>query len=66
MTHSTTKYMDGHALQCGGVIVDGGTFDWEKSGKFPDLTEPDESYHGLRLHQRVRQNGLHHSRRECS
>ena len=45
--HSTTKYMDGHALQCGGVIVDGGTFDWEKSGKFPDFTEPDESYHGV-------------------
>ena len=39
--------MDGHALQCGGVIVDGGTFDWEKSGKFPDFTEPDESYHGV-------------------
>ena len=47
VTHSTTKYMDGHALQCGGVIVDGGTFDWEKSGKFPDFTEPDESYHGV-------------------
>ena len=45
--HSTTKYMDGHALQCGGVIVDGGTFDWKKSGKFPDFTEPDESYHGV-------------------
>lgn len=45
--HSTTKYMDGHALQCGGVIVDGGTFDWGKSGKFPDFTEPDESYHGV-------------------
>lgn len=44
--HSTTKYMDGHALQVGGVIVDGGTFDWT-NGKFPDFTEPDESYHGV-------------------
>ncbi len=45
--HSTTKYMDGHALQVGGVIVDGGTFDWAQSGKFPEFTEPDESYHGV-------------------
>lgn len=45
--HSTTKYMDGHALQCGGVIVDGGTFDWEKSGKFPQFVEPNASYHGI-------------------
>lgn len=44
--HSTTKYMDGHAVQVGGVIVDSGKFDWT-SGKFPDFTEPDESYHGL-------------------
>lgn len=44
--HSTTKYMDGHAVQGGGVIVDSGNFDWT-NGKFPDLTEPDESYHGL-------------------
>ena len=48
VTHSTTKYMDGHALQVGGVIVDSGKFDWAASGKFPCLTEPDESYHGLR------------------
>lgn len=47
VTHSTTKYMDGHALQCGGVIVDSGNFDWAKSGKFPEFTEPDESYHGV-------------------
>lgn len=46
ITHSTTKYMDGHAVQVGGCIVDGGTFDWD-NGKFPMLTEPDESYHGL-------------------
>ena len=45
VVHSTTKYMDGHALQMGGVIVDGGTFDWT-NGKFPEFTEPDESYHG--------------------
>ncbi len=44
--HSTTKYMDGHALQVGGVMVDGGTFDWA-NGKFPEFTEPDESYHGV-------------------
>ncbi|MBQ2732016.1 MAG: aminotransferase class I/II-fold pyridoxal phosphate-dependent enzyme, partial [Opitutales bacterium] len=43
--HSTTKYMDGHALCVGGVIVDSGKFDWT-NGKFPEFTEPDESYHG--------------------
>ena len=43
--HSTTKYMDGHALQVGGVIVDSGKFDFT-NGKFPDFTKPDESYHG--------------------
>lgn len=47
VVHSTTKYMDGHALQVGGVIVDGGNFDWAASGKFPDFTEPDDSYHGV-------------------
>jgi len=46
VTHSTTKYMDGHAVQVGGVIVDSGNFNWE-NGKFPELTEPDESYHGV-------------------
>jgi O-acetylhomoserine (thiol)-lyase len=45
--HSTSKYMDGHAVQVGGVIVDSGNFDWG-NGNFPALTEPDESYHGLR------------------
>jgi O-acetylhomoserine (thiol)-lyase len=48
VVHSTTKYMDGHATVVGGAVVDGGTFDWAKSGKFPELTEPDESYHGVR------------------
>lgn len=46
VTHSTSKYMDGHAVQCGGVIVDSGNFDWTK-GNFPELTTPDESYHGI-------------------
>ncbi len=46
VVHSTSKYMDGHAVQVGGVIVDSGNFDWE-SGNFPGITEPDESYHGL-------------------
>lgn len=47
VTHSTTKYMDGHATVVGGVIVDGGRFDWAASGKYPELTTPDESYHGV-------------------
>lgn len=48
VTHSTTKYMDGHATSVGGVIVDSGNFDWEAhADKYPGLTEPDESYHGL-------------------
>ncbi len=45
--HSATKYIDGHGTSVGGVIVDGGTFDWA-NGKFPEMTEPDESYHGLK------------------
>ena len=48
VTHSTTKYMDGHAAQVGGAIVDSGNFDWEAHAeKFPGLTQPDESYHGV-------------------
>ena len=48
VTHSTTKYMDGHATQVGGCIVDSGNFDWDAhSDKFPGLTTPDDSYHGL-------------------
>ena len=46
VVHSTTKYMDGHAVQGGGIIVDSGKFDWT-NGKFPELVEPDESYHGI-------------------
>ena len=48
VTHSTTKYMDGHATQVGGCVVDSGNFDWDAhADKFPGLTTPDESYHGL-------------------
>ena len=48
VTHSTTKYMDGHATCVGGAIVDSGNFDWDKyADKFPGLTTPDESYHGI-------------------
>ncbi len=48
VTHSTTKYMDGHAMCVGGAIIDSGNFDWEKyADKFPGLTTPDESYHGI-------------------
>ncbi len=48
VVHSTTKYMDGHAMFVGGVVVDSGNFDWDAhASKFPGLTEPDESYHGI-------------------
>lgn len=47
VTHSTSKYMDGHAQVVGGVIVDSGNFDWSVDDKYPELTTPDESYHGL-------------------
>ena len=46
VVHSTTKYMDGHAQVVGGIIIDSGKFNWE-NGKFPELCEPDESYHGV-------------------
>ncbi len=48
VVHSATKFIGGHGTSIGGVIVDGGTFDWKKSGKFPGLTEPDPTYHGIR------------------
>ncbi len=47
VVHATTKYLDGHAMSLGGVIVDSGNFDWEASGRFPEFTTPDASYHGL-------------------
>ncbi len=46
VVHSATKFLGGHGTSLGGVIIDGGNFDWKKSGKFPQLTEPDQSYHG--------------------
>lgn len=52
ITHSTTKYMDGHATQVGGVIIDSGNFDWTKSDKYPGLTTPDDSYHGITYTER--------------
>ena len=53
VTHSTTKYMDGHATAVGGVIVDSGNFDWEAhADKFPGLTTPDDSYHGVTYTER--------------
>lgn len=53
VTHSTTKYMDGHAMCVGGAIVDSGNFDWDKfADKFPGLTKPDDSYHGVTYTER--------------
>jgi len=48
VVHSATKFIGGHGTSIGGLVVDGGTFDWEASGKFPELVEPDPSYHGVR------------------
>ena len=47
VVHSATKFIGGHGTTIGGVIVDSGKFDWEASGKFPSLTEPNPSYHGI-------------------
>ncbi len=47
VVHSTSKYLDGHAVALGGAIVDSGNFDWAASGKFPEFTTPDDSYHGV-------------------
>jgi O-acetylhomoserine (thiol)-lyase len=51
VVHSLTKFMGGHGNSMGGAIVDGGSFDWSKSGKFPLLSEPNGSYHGMKLHE---------------
>lgn len=60
VTHSTTKYMDGHALTVGGAIVDSGKFDWNAyAEKFPGLTTPDESYHGVTYTQRFGLEGAY-------
>lgn len=57
VVHSTTKYMDGHATSVGGAIVDSGNFDWEAhADKFPGLTQPDDSYHGLTYTQSFGKN----------
>ena len=47
IVHSATKFLGGHGVAIGGLLVDGGTFDWEASGRFPTLTEPYAGYHGL-------------------
>ncbi|MBQ9961494.1 MAG: O-acetylhomoserine aminocarboxypropyltransferase/cysteine synthase [Firmicutes bacterium] len=52
VTHSTTKYSDGHASAVGGCVIEGGNFDWSASDKFPGLSQPDESYHGLTFHEK--------------
>lgn len=49
VVHSATKFIGGHGTSLGGIIVDSGKFDWKASGKFPQLTEPDPSYHGVRF-----------------
>lgn len=60
VVHSTTKYMDGHATSVGGAIVDSGKFDWEAhADKFPGLTQPDESYHGLTYTKAFGQGGAY-------
>jgi O-acetylhomoserine (thiol)-lyase len=54
VTHSATKYMDGHATSLGGLVIDGGNFDWT-NGKFPDLTEPDPTYNGVRYVEKYKE-----------
>ena len=51
VTHSTTKYLNGHANSMGGVVIDSGKFDWSQNDKFPALAQPDASYHGLNFHK---------------
>jgi O-acetylhomoserine (thiol)-lyase len=53
VVHSATKFIGGHGTGLGGVIIESGTFDWEASGKFPNLTEPNESYHGVAFYAAV-------------
>jgi len=57
VTHSTTKYMEGHASTIGGCVVDSGNFDWYRNDKFPCMTEPDESYHGATYAKDFGKNG---------
>jgi len=58
VTHSTTKYLNGHANSMGGVVVDSGKFDWSATDKFPALSQPDESYHGLNFHKDFKEMAL--------
>jgi O-acetylhomoserine (thiol)-lyase len=51
VVHSLTKFLSGHGTSLGGVVVESGKFDWDKSGKFPGLTEPDSAYHGLDFYE---------------
>ena len=53
VVHSATKFIGGHGTTIGGVIIEGGKFDWKASGKFPQLSEPDESYHGVSFYDAV-------------
>ena len=59
VTHSTTKYMDGHGSAVGGCIVDSGKFDWAASGKFDCLCTPDESYHGVNYYEKFGKEGAY-------
>jgi len=52
VVYSTTKYSDGHATCVGGMVIDGGNFDWAQNDKFPGMTEPDPSYHGLKFYEK--------------
>ena len=60
VTHSATKWIGGHGVAIGGVVVDGGTFDWEASGKFPTLTEPYDGYHGITFSEEYGPNAFIH------
>ncbi len=51
ISHSTTKFLDGHGNSLGGIVVESGRFDWANGGKFPSLTEPEPAYHGLRFYE---------------
>ena len=62
VVHSLTKFMGGHGNSIGGIIVDGGKFDWKASGKFPQLTEPSPAYHGMNFSEVFGNHRLHHSR----
>ena len=59
VTHSTTKYMDGHGASIGGAIIDSGNFDWTQNDRFPGLTTPDESYHGVVYTEKFGQGGAY-------